>query len=466
VGGRLLKALEESGRDLRCLARHPAHLRPKVRATTEVVPGDVFDLSSLKKALAEVDTAFYLVHSMQEGARFEELERAGAENFARAAESQGVKRIIYLGGLADERENLSPHLRSRIAVGKILRAYGGICLELRASVVIGSGSLSFELVRALVERLPVMITPRWVRVQAQPIAIADLLHFLVKAIDLPLDKSAVFEIGGRDRVSYGGLMKEYARQRGLRRFMIPVPVLTPHLSGLWLGLVTPVYARIGRTLVKSIQHPSVVKDGCANAKFGITPRGMSEAIEDALKNEDREFAATRWCDAVSSSGRAQQWGGHRFGARIIDSRSVLVSAPAVRAFEPIQRLGGAGGWYFGTCLWRLRGYLDLLAGGVGLRRGRRHPTEIIVGDTLDFWRVEAFEQDRLLRLAAEMKLPGRAWLQFEVQEKGKLSEIRQTAIFDPYGISGLLYWYLLYPIHQIIFTGMLRRIKELAESRR
>lgn len=466
VGGRLLKALETSGRDIRCLARHPAHLHSKVRETTEVVEGDVLDLSSLNQALAEIDTAFYLIHSMQEGRQFEELERAGAENFAQAAKSQGVRRIIYLGGLADERENLSPHLRSRLAVGRILRAYGGICLELRASVVIGSGSLSFELVRALVERLPVMITPRWVRVQAQPIAISDLLQFLVKAIDLPLNKSAVFEIGGRDRVSYGDIMKEYARKRRLKRFMIPVPLLTPHLSGLWLGLVTPVYARIGRTLVTSIQHPSVVRDSSANERFGISPRGIDEAIEDAIKNEDQEFAATRWCDAVSSSGQAKNWGGQRFGTRIVDSRSVMVSAPAAQAFEPIQKIGGASGWYFGPCFWKLRGYLDLLVGGVGLRRGRRHPTEIMIGDTLDFWRVAAFEQDRLLRLEAEMKLPGRAWLQFEVQEKESASEIRQTALFDPSGISGLLYWYLLYPIHQFIFAGMLRKIKELAESKR
>jgi hypothetical protein len=336
-------------------------------------------------------------------------------------------------------------------------------VELRASIVIGSGSLSFEMVRALVERLPVMITPRWVRVQTQPIAIGDLLRFLVKAIDLSVNESKIFEIGGRDQVSYGEIMGEYARQRGLKRFMIPVPVLTPHLSGLWLGLVTPVYARIGQTLVKSIQHPTVVHDHSADVLFGITPQGVKEAIENALKNEDQEFAQTRWCDAISSGGLTEKWGGDQFGTRIVDSRSIRVSVASFQAFDPIKKIGGTNGWYWGTFLWKLRGYLDLLIGGVGLRRGRRHFTEIAVGEALDFWRVEAFEPNKLLRLKAEMKLPGRAWLQFEVEEQTNGSLIRQTAIFDPSGIGGLLYWYLLYPVHKLIFSKMLKKIKERAD---
>ncbi|MFN0118066.1 MAG: DUF2867 domain-containing protein [Elusimicrobiota bacterium] len=464
VGGRLFKALEESGANIRCMVRRPENLRAKTKPTTEIVAGDVSDLDSLNKALSGVDTAFYLIHSMQEGERFEELERAGAENFAQAARSQGVKRIIYLGGLGDDQLNLSPHLRSRHEVGKILRGFGGICLELRASIVIGSGSLSFEMVRALVERLPIMITPRWVRIQTQPIAIGDLLEFLMKAIDLPLNENKIFEIGGRDQVSYGEIMDEYARQRGLKRLMIPVPVLTPHLSGLWLGLVTPVYARIGKTLVKSIRHPTVVHDHSAQALFGITPKGVEEAIASALKNEDQEFSQTRWCDAISSGGLSEKWGGDQFGTRIIDSRSVRISVSPVKSFDPIKKIGGTNGWYCGTFLWKLRGYLDLLIGGVGLRRGRRHPTEIRVGETLDFWRVEAFEPNKLLRLKAEMKLPGRAWLQFEIEADGMGSTIRQTAIFDPSGIGGLLYWYLLYPLHKAIFSGMLKEIKERAEQ--
>lgn len=465
VGGRLLTALERSGRRVRCLARHPENLRGRVHpATTEIVPGDVADPAAVAKALAGVDTAFYLVHSMQQGARFEELERAGAETFARAAREQGVRRIIYLGGLGDDRLPLSAHLRSRHAVGKILRSFGGVVVELRASIVIGSGSLSFELVRALVERLPVMITPRWVRVKAQPIAISDLINILVKAIDLPVSESRTFEIGGRDQVSYGDLMREYARQRGLRRFMVPVPVLTPHLSGLWLGLVTPIYARIGQTLVKSIQHPTVVTDRSADAAFGLSPMGLTEAIASALRNEDAEFAETRWCDAVSSAGLTNAWGGDRLGTRLVDSREAQVSCSPERAFDPIRRLGGANGWYYGNVWWKLRGALDLLAGGVGLRRGRRHPTDLAVGEPLDFWRVDAVQPNKLLRLRAEMKLPGRAWLQFEVDGQAPRVTVRQTAIFDPHGIAGLLYWYALYPLHNRIFAGMLREIKRRAEA--
>ena len=308
VGGRLLQFFEKSNANLRCLVRRPENLRGKTKYSTEVMAGDVSYLASLNIALNGIDTAFYLIHSMQEGECFEELERAGAENFARAAQSQGVKRIIYLGGLGDDYERLSAHLRSRHEVGKILRSFGGVCLELRASIVIGSGSLSFEIVRALVERLPVMITPRWVRVQSQPIAISDLLEFLIKAVNLPVQESKIIEIGGRDQVSYEDIMKEYARQRGLKRFMIPVPVLTPHLSGLWLGLVTPVYARIGQTLVRSIEHPTVVKDHSAETLFAIVPMGFKEAIQSALKNEDEEFSQTRWCDAMSSAGFQKKGG--------------------------------------------------------------------------------------------------------------------------------------------------------------
>lgn len=465
VGGRLLKILEKSHPRIRCLVRRPENLRCKVNPnTTEIVSGDVLDEESLHNALHGVDVAFYLIHSMQEGKNFEDLEKAGAQNFAKAAQAQGVRRVIYLGGLADDRFDLSAHLRSRHEVGRILRHFGGICLEFRASIVIGSGSLSFEIIRALVERLPVMITPRWVRVQSQPIAISDLLEFLVRAVDIPVQESRIFEIGGRDQVAYGDIMKEYARQRGLRRFMIPVPVLTPHLSGLWLGLVTPVYARIGRTLVKSIQHPSIVNDPSANEVLGITPLGVKAAVELALKNEDDEFVQTRWCDAVSSAGLSEKWGGDRFGARIVDSRFTMVCSSVDRAFDPIKKLGGDNGWYFGNMWWKLRGVLDLLLGGVGLRRGRRNPSELTVGDTLDFWRVEAFEPNKLLRLKAEMKLPGRAWLQFEVDKDGTGSIIRQTAIFDPVGIGGLLYWYLLYPLHKMIFSGMLREIRRRVES--
>jgi uncharacterized protein YbjT (DUF2867 family) len=458
IGGRLIKALEASQRQVRCLARRPEFLRPRVRPETEVVAGDCLDRSTLGPAMAAVDTAYYLVHSMGAGGEFQEQDRIAARNFAAVARESGIRRIIYLGGLGEAGASLSAHLRSRQEVAETLRQSGVDVIEFRASIVIGSGSLSFEIIRALVQRLPVMICPRWVSVKAQPIAIEDVVEYLVQALDLPLEGSHVFEIGGADQVSYGDIMREYARHCGLHRTMIPIPILTPRLSSLWLGLVTPVYARVGRKLIDSLRNPTLVKNSQALEAFGVRPRGLREAIERAVRSEDQEIAATRWSDALSSAGVRQTWGGARWRTRIVDSRTAEVGAPPHVVFQPIRRLGGSNGWYFANFLWRIRGALDLLVGGVGLRRGRGNPDNLAVGDALDFWRVEAFEPDSLLRLQAEMKLPGRAWLEFEVVGDSLHSTIRQTAIFDPRGLSGLLYWYALYPVHQWIFSGMLRRI--------
>ncbi|KPK83031.1 MAG: epimerase [Gemmatimonas sp. SM23_52] len=454
VGGRLLRALERRGERVRCLARRPEYLGAKVGAGTEVVRGDVLDLDSMRSALQGVDIAYYLVHSMASRGNFEEEDRRAAASFAKAAGQAGVKRIVYLGGLGRE-PHLSRHLSSRQEVGRLLRDSGVPTIEFRASIIIGSGSLSFEMIRALVEKLPVMVTPRWVNSPAQPLAIEDLIDYLVAALEVDVAESAVFEIGGADQVSYREIMREYARQRGLRRLMIGVPVLTPRLSSLWLGLVTPVYARVGRQLIDSVRNATVVIDEEALAVFGIRPRGIREAIERALRNEDQEFAETRWSDALSS-GEIRGWGGAKFGTRIVDSRSAHVPYGPRQAFRPIRGLGGDVGWHYANWLWRLRGFLDLLVGGVGSRRGRRDPEELTPGDTLDFWRVEAYEPEATLRLFAEMKLPGRAWLQFEVEPEGGGSRVRQTAIFDPVGLFGLLYWYALYPLHQLVFAGMLR----------
>jgi uncharacterized protein YbjT (DUF2867 family) len=464
IGGRLLKALEASGQPVRCLARRPEFLKARVGARTEVVAGDCLDRSTLGPAMAGVHTAYYLVHSMGSPRDFEEEDRQAAKNFADAACQAGVQRIIYLGGLGAPSSELSSHLRSRQEVGEILRSSSLPVVEFRASIILGSGSLSFEMIRALVERLPVMICPRWVATPAQPIAIEDVVAYLLAALSLPADEHRVFEIGGADQVSYADIMREYARQRRLRRWMISVPVLTPRLSSLWLGLVTPVYARVGRKLVDSLRHATVVHDASATRTFSVRPRGLRDAMERALLNEDREFAQTRWSDALSSGGRVQSWGGLRFGTRIVDSRSVQVKGPPKIAFAPIRRIGGATGWYFADFLWRLRGFLDLLAGGVGLRRGRRDRETLQVGDALDFWRVEEFEADHRLRLVAEMKVPGRAWLEFEVTGDSAQSTIRQTAIFDPLGLFGLFYWYGLYPLHRWIFAGMLRKIAEASLS--
>lgn len=466
VGGRLVEALEQRQRTIRCLARRPEYLKARVGETTEVVAGDCLDPSTLGPALDGIETAFYLVHSMGSSQDFADQDRQAALNFARAAREAGVRRIVYLGGLGDPADGLSKHLESRHETGEVLREAGVPVVEFRASIVLGSGSLSYELIRALVERLPVMICPRWVRVQAQPIHIQDVIDYLLAAIDLPLRSSRVYEIGGADVVSYEEVMKEYARQRGLRRFMLPVPVLTPYISSLWLGLTTPLYARVGRKLIASLKNPTVVRHNSALRDFDIRPAGLTAAIERSVRNEERTFAATRWSDAVSSSGVGPSWGGVKLGRRLVDSRSVEVPVPPERAFEPIRMIGGRRGWYHANFLWKVRGLVDLLAGGIGLRRGRRDAEDLGVGDTVDFWRVEAYEANRLVRLSAEMKLPGRAWLEFEVKPGPEGSTIHQTAVFDPKGLAGLLYWYGIYPLHLWVFKGMLSAIAEHSASTR
>ncbi len=464
IGGRLLHACETKKLGIRCFVRRPDALAEKLGDKTEIFTGDVMDPSSLRQGLTGIKTAFYLIHSLGAGADFEAMEYRAAKNFAHACAANKVKKIVYLGGLGQNPQHLSAHLRSRQKVGEILLASGVTVIEFRASIILGSGSLSFDMVRALVERLPIMITPRWVNTLTQPIAIEDVIAYLTEAIGYR-GPSRVFEIGGPDQVSYGDLMKEYARQRGLRRTMITVPVLTPRLSSLWLGLVTPVYARVGRKLVESMKYSTVVTHPEALQIFTVKPRGCHDAIARALKNEDEEWAVTRWSDAASSSGVQPQWGGVRFGTRIVDSRSLVIQASRADVFQVIQRIGGKQGWYYGNFLWKWRGYLDLLWGGVGLRRGRRHPETLQVGQALDFWRVEEFKAKALLRLRAEMKLPGRAWLEFEVTGKGKTCTLRQTALFDPLGLAGLLYWYVLYPIHALIFRGMLAEIAKRAETK-
>lgn len=448
IGGRLLPLLEAAGHRVRCLARNPDYSPGR-----EVVKGDVLDPASLAPAMEGVDTAYYLIHSMGSKKGFREQDREAARNFGAAARAAGVRRIVYLGGLGHG-PDLSEHLASRQDVGAELRASGVPTIEFRASIVIGSGSLSFQMIRALVEKLAVMVMPRWVKTQTQPISVEDVLAYLVAVLDLETDESRIYEIGGADRVAYIDIMKEYARQRGLKRFMVCLPVLTPWLSSLWLGLVTPLYARVGRKLIDGVRNETVVSDDRALRDFAIRPRTMSEAVARSLANEDRRFAETRWSDAISSMGHVHRWTDAQLGRRLVASHTEPVSCSARQAFATIARIGGKTGWYSAAFLWRLRGFLDRLVGGPGLRRGRRDPDRLRVGDTIDFWRVEAFEPDRLLRLSAEMRLPGRAWLQFEVED----GLIRQTAIFDPAGLFGLAYWYALYPLHRLVFRGMLREI--------
>ncbi len=458
IGGRVLGRLEGQAVAVRCLCRNPEMLRGRVAPGTEIVPGDLQQPASLDAAFAGIETAFYLVHALRSGRDFEHREREAATNFANAARAAGVRRIIFLGGLTHG-DSLSPHMRSRMETGNILRASGIPVIEFRASIVIGSGSASFELIRALVERLPVMITPRWVHTPAQPIAIEDVVDYLVEAIGSPSADGMIVEIGGTDLTSYLGLMREYARQRNLRRWFWAVPFLSPTLSSRWLTLITPIYASIGRSLIESMRNASVVRNPEPSRSFMVRPVGLRCAIERALANEDRPSAETRWSDAgYLGAGTASQPG--------IDTLSniqeIRIPLSPLEAFAPIRRIGGRTGWYFANWIWRIRGRLDLMTGGVGMRRGRPDPDTPLQGSTLDFWRVQIYEPARCLRLFAEMRVPGRAWLEFRAEPVGHSTVIRQSAHFEPSGLAGLAYWYLLWPVHEVMFRGMLRRIAAAA----
>jgi uncharacterized protein YbjT (DUF2867 family) len=458
VGGVLLPELEQQGHHVRCLARRPAKLAGKTGPHTEVMAGDATDPDDLARACVGIDTAYWLVHSMESGVDFERADRLAAERFAAATMAAGVKRIIYLGGLGADNDRLSAHLRSRHEVGAILRASGLDVIEFRASIIVGAGSFSFDLVRMLVERLPVMICPAWLATPTQPIAIVDVVAYLAAAIDLPPGPPRIFEIGGPDRVSYGAIMKEYARQRGLRRLMIPVPVLTPRLSSLWLKLVTPRYSKVGRKLIDGLKNPTVVTSDAASLDFSIRPRDLATAVREAAEQEDGTFAGKRWADFADVEDLPRRYGGAHEGSRLVDHRHSVVAVSPERAFAAIERIGGANGWYAANWLWTLRGWLDQLMGGPGMARGRRNPDRLMTGDTLDCWRVEICEPPRRLRLAAEMKLPGRGWLEFEVVPRDGNVTIHQTAVFDPRGLGGLAYWYAIWPLHELVFRRMLAGI--------
>ncbi|MBM4022665.1 MAG: SDR family oxidoreductase, partial [Planctomycetes bacterium] len=462
VGGVLLPELERRGHVVRCLARRPAKLTDRVGPQTEVMAGDAADPSDLACACADIDTAYWLVHSMESGVDFERADRLAAERFAAAAQAAGVKRIVYLGGLGADDDRLSAHLRSRHEVGAILRASGLDVVEFRASIIVGAGSFSFDLVRTLVERLPVMICPAWLATPTQPIAIADVVAYLAAGADLPPGPPTIFEIGGPDKVSYGSIMQAYARQRGLRRLLIPVPVLTPRLSSLWLKLVTPRYSKVGRKLIDGLKNPTVVTSDAARREFAITPRGLASAVRDACAQEDGAFAVKRWADVADLEDLPRRYGGSHQGTRLVDHRHVVVAVPPERAFAAIEQIGGGNGWYAADWLWTLRGWLDRAIGGPGMSRGRRDPERLRAGDVLDCWRVEVCDPPRRLRLAAEMKLPGRGWLEFEVVPGDGECTIHQTAVFDPRGLGGLAYWYAIWPLHELVFARMLAGLAKRA----
>jgi uncharacterized protein YbjT (DUF2867 family) len=461
VGGRLLRRLEDERQRVRCLTRRPGLLARGRAPTSEIVTGDLLEPESLLPAMKGVRVAYYLVHSMGAGEGFEALDRAAAVNFAAAARDAGVGHIVYLSGLGSG-TGLSPHLASRHEVGQILRESGVMTTELRASIVIGAGSASFETVRAVVDRLPAIPAPRGVETAAQPIAITDLVEYLVAALSLA-PTGAIFEIGGSDRVTYGEVMREYARQRRLHRATVPLPARTLRASRVLLGILTPEHGRVAAVLAESLHNETFVRDGAARQAFPVIPRGLSAAIAEALTEENREFAETLW-DEVLPSPPAPRWGGTPVGRRLVSSRVEHVDARPHEVFAPLQRIGGASGWYAADWFWRLRGWVDKRRGGEGLRRGRRHPYELAVGDAVDFWRVERVEPGRRLLLTAEMRIPGRLWLQFDVQPVDDRTRIRQTTVFDPAGCVGLGYWYLFYPVHHVIFTAMLRGLQTVSQA--
>ncbi len=462
VGGRLVSQLLTRGDTVRCLARDPARLTGRTWGErVEVMRGDVLSGEGLADALRGVGTAFYLVHSMAGGEGFHERDLRAARTFGNAAAEAGVKRLVYLGGLGDPATDLSHHLRSRQQTGDALREGGVPVTEFRAAVVVGAGSVSFEMIRYLTERLPAMVCPQWVYTRVQPIAVDDLLAYLVAALDAPESAGRVVEVGGADVLTYGEMMLGYARVRGLRRKLVPVPVLTPLLSSYWVHLVTPIPSTMARPLIEGLRSETVVRDASAAALFpAIQPVGYDVAVRRALDSLDAGGVETAWSDALASTqadGAPKVLTTH--DGMIIERRQQLVHAPAGHVFATCLRLGGERGYLVWDGAWRLRGAMDRLVGGVGLRRGRRDPDQLRVGDALDFWRVEALEKDRLLRLRAEMKVPGAAWLQFETLPQGDGQTLLvQTAFFAPKGLSGLLYWYGLYPVHTLIFSDMIHAL--------
>lgn len=466
IGGRLAPRLLQAGYRVRCVVRDPERLqgRPWLDQI-ELLKGDVLQPETLTSAMTGVTAAYYLVHSMASGHGFHERDLIAARHFGIAAAQAGVARIIYLGGLGDPGSELSQHLRSRQETGDALREAGVPVTEFRAGVIVGSGSLSFELIRYLIERLPMMVCPRWVYTCIQPIGIRNVLEYLIAALDTPESAGEIIEIGGADVVTYGDMMLGYAKARGLRRHLIPIPILTTRLSSYWVHLVTPIPATIAQPLIEGLRNEVVVRDDKAQRVFpDIKPSDYQTAVELALTRLDSGEVETVWSDALmTTQGDVPPVVLGTLEGMILEHRQLPVPIPAETVYRSFAGLGGARGWLYMNWVWHLRGFIDRLFGGVGMRRGRRDPDHLRVGEALDFWRVEAVEPGHLIRLRAEMKVPGRAWLQFHVHpQPGDRSILSQTAYFAPKGVWGLVYWYLLYPIHKVIFAGMIQKIAERA----
>ena len=474
IGARLVPRLVKAGWQVRAIGRNPAKLAGRSWAAhpnVATVAGDVFDRDGLQAALAGCQAAFYLVHSMNpQTTDFAAADRQAATNMAAAAAAAGVERIIYLGGLGEDAPQLSHHLRSRHEVGELLRAGTVPVTILRAAMIIGSGSASFEILRYLVERLPVMVTPRWVDTPCQPIAVSNVLQYLVACLDCPATVGGTFDIGTEEVVSYRQLMRLYAEEAHLaRRWIIPVPVLTPRLSSYWIHLVTPVPASLARPLAEGLRNPVLCHDAVIRELLPQPLLSCRMAIRLALENLRLQQVESSWMDAGKvapmdwSTAEDPEWAG---GTVFRDDRRMLVAVPAARCWPAVVGIGGKTGWYYADWLWQLRGGMDRLLGGPGIGRGRRDPQAIQAGDALDFWRVLAVEPERRLKLVAEMKLPGEAVLELLLTEcVDGTTEVRQCARFRPRGLLGLIYWYSVLPLHNLVFVGMLRGIARAAGGR-
>jgi uncharacterized protein YbjT (DUF2867 family) len=462
VGGRLVPRLLEAGYRVRCLVRDARRLEGRTwKPRVELSEGDVLDSSALDRALQGVGAAYYLVHGMQGGKLHAEHDLQMARNFSEAAQRQRVKQLIYLGELVDPTASLSPYLRSRHETGYLLRQSGVPVTEFRAGMIIGSGSALFEMIRYLAEREPVLVCPAWFFSLAQPIAIRDVLEYLVRALVTPESQGKLLEIGGPRRLTYADMLRGYADERGLRRMLIRTPFYLPRLSAYWVHMVTPIHWRTVLPLIEGLRANLVVHDDQARSLFrDIAPLDFQQAVSAALGRVKSDVVETSWSDAlVNSAGDRRPY---RFAVEqgmMIERRTLPLNLPPNPVFRAFTGIGGQRGWMFMDWAWALRGWFDKAIGGVGIRRGRRHPDEILAGESLDFWRVEEVETDRLMRLRAEMKIPGKAWLQFEsLPQEGGHTLLTETAYYAPRGFWGFVYWYAMWPFHAFLFDGLIRRI--------
>ncbi len=466
VGGRLVPKLLEAGYRVRCLARDPSRLQGRSWLNkVEVVQGDALSIEDLTKAMQGISAAYYLIHGMQGGKLNAERDLQVARNFAQAAEEARIENIIYLGELVDPAANLSPYLRARHETGYLLRYGKTPVTEFRAGMIVGSGSALFEMIRYLTEREPLLICPAWFFSQAQPIAIRDVLSYLVDALKTPETIGRVIEIGGPTRLTYADMLLEYARERHLKRWLIPTPFYEPRLSAYWVHLVTPIHWRVVAPLIEGLRENLIVRDTVAKKIFPhINPIDFKTAAHLALGRIQRDNVETSWSDAlVTALGDFKPYQFIIDEGMFIERRQTLLDLKPESVFRAYTGIGGERGWMYMNWAWALRGWMDKVIGGVGLRRGRRHPDEVHAGEALDFWRVETVEKNTRLRLLAEMKVPGKAWLEFESIAQDNKTLFTVTAYFAPHGLSGFLYWYAMWPFHKFLFDGLTRRLASRAK---